>query len=52
MSYFGHVAIVESVSADGTTMEYSDMNGLPGYFGIVRFSGPVPITRFLWYIYR
>lgn len=52
MSYFGHVAVVESVSADGTMMEYSDMNGLPGYFGRVRFPGLVPITKFQWYIYR
>lgn len=51
-SIFGHVAIVESVSADGSTIEYSDMNGLPQYFGIVHFWGSTPSNKFTWYIYR
>lgn len=51
LNWLGHVGIVESVSADGTMMEYSDMNGLSGY-GRVGFSGMVPITKFQNYIYR
>jgi len=38
----GHVAIVEAVSADGTMMKYSDMNGLAGW-GRVGYSDWVPI---------
>lgn len=47
----GHVAIVEEVSADGTQIIYSDMNGLAG-FGAVGKSGWVPVSRFENYIYR
>ena len=47
----GHVAIVEDVSADGTQIKYSDMNGLAG-FNRVGYSGWVSSTRFQNYIYR
>lgn len=51
MSYWGHVAIVESVSADGTMIEFSDMNGISG-FGRVGFSGLVSASKFQNFIYR
>jgi surface antigen len=47
----GHVAYVEAVSADGTQIKYSDMNGLAGY-GRVGYSGWVSASYFPHYIYR
>jgi surface antigen len=49
--YLGHVAIVEQVSADGSQIIYSDMNGLAGW-GRVGTSGWVPSSHFEHYIYR
>lgn len=51
MSWWGHVAVVEAVSEDGTMMKYSDMNGLAG-FGRVGYSDWVSISTFQNYIYR
>lgn len=51
MSWWGHVAVVEAVSEDGTMMKYSDMNGIAG-FGRVGYSDWVPISTFQNYIYR
>lgn len=51
MSYLGHVAIVEEVSADGTQMKYSDMNGINGW-GNVGYSDWVSSSFFEHYIYR
>ncbi len=48
---FGHVAYVEEVSADGTKIKYSDMNGLAG-FARVGHSDWVDASRFPHYIYR
>jgi len=47
----GHVAVVEAVSADGTQMKYSDMNGLAGW-GRVGFSDWVSSSYFEHYIYH
>jgi surface antigen len=47
----GHVAIVEAVSADGTMIKYSDMNGIAG-FGRVGYSDWVSTSYFPHYIYR
>jgi len=47
----GHVAYVEAVSADGTMIKYSDMNGLAG-FGHVGYSDWVSSSKFPHYIYR
>jgi surface antigen len=47
----GHVAYVEAVSADGTQIKYSDMNGLAG-FNKVGYSGWVSASYFPHYIYR
>lgn len=47
----GHVAYVEDVSADGTMIKYSDMNGLAGW-GRVGYSDWVSYTHFQHYIYR
>jgi N-acetylmuramoyl-L-alanine amidase len=48
----GHVGIVEEVSADGTMIKYSDMNGLRG-FGAVGYSDWVSVhSRFENFIYR
>ncbi|MBL8159166.1 LysM peptidoglycan-binding domain-containing protein [Candidatus Saccharibacteria bacterium] len=47
----GHVAIVEEVSADGSQIRYSDMNGLAG-FNRVGTSGWVPASSYPNYIYR
>jgi surface antigen len=49
--YLGHVAIVEQVSADGSEIIYSDMNGLAGW-GRVGTSGWVSASHFEHYIYR
>jgi surface antigen len=49
--YFGHVAVVEAVSADGSQIKYSDMNGLAGY-GRVGYSEWVSASHFGHYIYR
>lgn len=51
MSYLGHVAYVEAVSADGTMIKYSDMNGLAGW-GRVGYSDWVPASTFQHYIYH
>lgn len=45
----GHVAIVEAVSADGSQIKYSDMNGLAGW-GAVGYSGWVSASTFPNYI--
>lgn len=47
----GHVAVVEAVSADGTMIKYSDMNGLAGW-GRVGYSDWVPASSFPHYIYH
>ncbi len=47
----GHVAYVEEVSADGSQIKYSDMNGLAGY-GRIGYSGWVAASYFPHYIYR
>jgi len=49
--YLGHVAVVSEVSADGTMMKYSDMNGLAGW-GRVGSSDWTPISKFQHYIYQ
>jgi surface antigen len=49
--YFGHVAVVEAVSADGTMIKYSDMNGLAGW-GRVGYSDWVSASHFTNYISR
>lgn len=48
---YGHVALVEAVSEDGSMIKYSDMNGLAG-FGRVGYSDWAPASRFPHYIYR
>ncbi len=48
---FGHVAYIEEVSADGTKIKYSDMNGLAG-FARVGHSDWTDASRFPHYIYR
>lgn len=47
----GHVAIVDAVSADGSMIKYSDMNGIAG-FDRVGYSDWVPASNFPNYIYR
>ena len=48
----GHVGYVEEVSADGSMIKYSDMNGLAGW-GRVGYSDDwVPASKFPHYIYR
>lgn len=49
--FLGHVAYVEAVSADGTMIKYSDMNGLAGW-GRVGYSDWVPASHFPHYIYH
>ncbi len=49
--YLGHVAIVEAVSADGSQVKYSDMNGIAGW-GRVGYSDWVSVSHFQHYIYR
>jgi len=45
----GHVAIVTGVSADGSQIQYKDMNGLAGW-GRVGYSGWTPYTHFQHFI--
>jgi LysM repeat protein len=47
----GHVAVVEDVSADGSQIKYSDMNGLAGW-GRVGSSGWVSASTYEHYIYH
>ncbi len=47
----GHVAIVDAVSANGTMIKFSDMNGLAGW-GRVGYSGWVSASLFPNYITR
>lgn len=47
----GHVAIVGAVSADGSQIKYSDMNGIAG-FNRVGYSGWVSASYYTSYIYR
>lgn len=47
----GHVALVHSVSADGSMIKYSDMNGLAGW-GRVGYSDWTPVSHFSHYIYH
>jgi len=49
---FGHVAVVEDVSADGLMIKYSDMNGLRGWGRVGTTTEWVPATHFNNYIYR
>ncbi len=49
--WLGHVGVVNEVSADGTMIKYSDMNGLAGW-GRVGFSDWTPASRFQHYIYQ
>lgn len=48
----GHVGVVEAVSADGTMIKYSDMNGLAGWGRVGTTADWVPATRYDNYIYR
>ena len=49
---WGHVGVVEAVSADGTMIKYSDMNGLAGW-GRVGYSEWVPaLSKYQKFIYR
>jgi surface antigen len=47
----GHVAVVNAVSADGTQIQYRDMNGIAGW-GRVGYSGWVSASRYPHYITR
>lgn len=49
---YGHVAVVEAVSADGTMIKYSDMNGLAGWGRVGTTTDWVPASRYNNYIYR
>ncbi len=49
--YAGHVGVVKQVSADGSMIIFSDMNGIAG-FGRVGTSGWVPASQFQNYLYR
>ncbi len=50
--YFGHVAVVEAVSDDGTMIKYSDMNGLAGWGRVGTTNDWVSASHFQHYIYR
>jgi surface antigen len=45
----GHVAIVTAVSADGSQIKFSDMNGIAGW-GRIGYSGWEPASTFVNYI--
>jgi surface antigen len=46
----GHVAVVEAVSADGSMIKYSDMNGLAGWGNAAVTTDWVPVTSFATYL--
>ncbi|GAC1498740.1 MAG: hypothetical protein NVS1B10_00760 [Candidatus Saccharimonadales bacterium] len=48
----GHVAIVSDVSADGTMIKYSDMNGLAGWGRVGTTPDWVPASHFNNFIYH
>ncbi|HEX5744215.1 MAG TPA: LysM peptidoglycan-binding domain-containing protein [Candidatus Saccharimonadales bacterium] len=48
---YGHVAVVEAISADGSRVRYRDMNGVAGW-GNVGHSGWVSVSHFDNYIRR
>lgn len=50
--YYGHVVVIEDVSADGTMIKYSDMNGLRGWGREGTTADWVPASKFQHYIYR
>jgi surface antigen len=50
--YYGHVAVVEAVSADGAMIKYSDMNGLAGWGRVGTTQDWVPASHFTNFIYR
>lgn len=50
--YYGHVVVIEDVSADGTMIKYSDMNGLAGWGRAGTTPDWVPASKFVNYIYR
>lgn len=50
--YYGHVAVIEDVSEDGTMIKYSDMNGLRGFAREGTTPDWVPASKFNNYIYR
>lgn len=50
--YYGHVVVIEEVSADGTMIKYSDMNGLAGWGRVGTTSDWVSASRFSSFIYR
>lgn len=49
---YGHVAVVNEVSEDGTMIKYSDMNGLAGWGRVGTTANWVPASKFNNYIYR
>jgi surface antigen len=49
---YGHVALVEAVSDDGTMIKYSDMNGLAGWGRVGTTNNWVPASHFNNYISR
>ena len=48
--YLGHVGIVSEVSADGTMIKYSDMNGLAGWGKVGSTTDWAPVSHFQHYI--
>jgi surface antigen len=46
---YGHVAIVDAVSSDGSQIKFRDMNGVAGW-GRVGYSNWVPTSSFVSYI--
>ncbi|MEK7599749.1 MAG: LysM peptidoglycan-binding domain-containing protein [Patescibacteria group bacterium] len=49
---YGHVAVVNEVSEDGSMIKYSDMNGLAGWGRVGTSANWVPASKFNNYIYR
>jgi surface antigen len=49
---FGHVAVIDAVSDDGTMIKYSDMNGLAGWGRVGTTADWVPASRYNNYIYH
>lgn len=49
---FGHVAVIEAVSDDGTMIKYSDMNGLAGWGRVGTTTDWVSASHFNNYIFR
>ena len=49
---WGHVAVVEEVSADGKSIKYSEMNGMAGFARAGKTNDWVPVQNHWYFLYK